>query len=68
MGYDATNCTVHYGKSYTINLGNYESTRIECSVSLETEWGSKDDAYGWCKDFVQAKLQEEVQTITGKKN
>jgi hypothetical protein len=56
------------GASHTLNLGNYESTRIEASVTFSVPEGDDFDA---CKAKAQqdlTKLLQETYTAQQRKN
>lgn len=53
-------------KSRTINLGNYESTKLDLQVEerfVEEDGYDKETAYKEIKDFVDKKLDEMVQEV-----
>jgi len=60
MNNDETKVTV--GLGYTLNLGNFQSLRIDLSVSDSKRDGENtNDAFERVYAFVEAKLAEKVQ-------
>ncbi len=51
--------------SYTKNLGNYESAKIEVWLNVPCEAGSEEEAFTYVKNWVDAKLQSEVAEMEG---
>lgn len=49
------------GASHTINLGNYESTKIEASVTVAVAEGVADNEYEW--SLTKANAQKELRTL-----
>lgn len=41
-----------------INLGNYESARLEVSIQMPTPVDEIDDTYAFCKDWIDTKIDE----------
>lgn len=56
---------VRVGAGLTINLGDYESLRIDCSVTLPCHRGELDAAYAAASDYVADKLTQEQANWTG---
>lgn len=60
MNNDETKVTV--GLGYTLNLGNFQSLRIDLSVSdSKREGENTNDAFERVYAFVEAKLAEKVK-------
>ena len=56
--------TVSYTASFTRNMGNFESMRLEIGVSDEPRGEEKvSEAYNRIKDFVESKLLTEVEEL-----
>jgi len=53
--------TVRYG--LTLNLGNYESARVDVEVSVPCYKEEIDDAYVFVEKFVEDKVISETQKI-----
>lgn len=56
---------VRVGFGLTINLGNYESARLDVSVEVPCYKEQVDDAYTAAKDWVEQRVQQEVAEIKG---
>lgn len=59
-------CTVHVNGSRTVNLGNYESAKIDVGITMPT---TKDDlvsAYEFASDWVSEKIKEVTDSMKGK--
>jgi hypothetical protein len=56
---------VHLGFGLTINLGNYESARLDVSISVPCYKEQADDAYAAAKVWVEERVQQEVAEIKG---
>jgi hypothetical protein len=57
--------TVDVGYGLTINLGNFESARVDVRVSVPCYREETDAAYEWAKGWVGKRLEEEVRGIRG---
>lgn len=56
-----SHAVVTFGQTITLNLGNFESTRLEVSVSLPVkEDETIDQAFVRASAFVETHLQEQV--------
>lgn len=51
----------------TINLGNFESARVDVSVSMPCYVEELDAAYTQAKKWVEDRLQAEVETVRANK-
>lgn len=56
------------GAGLTINMGNYESLRIDCSVSLPCKPGDLLAAHQIASDFVADRISEEQTNWLGSGN
>ncbi len=64
MNNEETKVTV--GLGYTLNLGNFQSLRIDLSVTDNKREGENtNDAFERVYSFVEAKLQEKVAEAQG---
>lgn len=56
---------VHASGAFTKNLGNYESAKVSVSVSrpCKNDEESIESTYQWCLDFVNQKIDQEIQEI-----
>lgn len=71
MGMESENTKVTVGLGYTLNLGNFQSLRIDLSVTDNKRDGENtNDAFERVYSFVEDKLAEKVreasQEIEGK--
>lgn len=56
---------VRVGAGVTINLGNFESLRIDCAVTIPCSRDRLDEAYEIASEFVVEKINEEESAWTG---
>ena len=57
---------VRFGKGVTINLGNYESVRLDLSLEVEVKPGEQwTDAQERAQGFVEHQLEKEEKIIRG---
>jgi len=61
--FDTEPAKVRVGFGLTINLGNYESARLDVSVEVPCYKEQVDDAYAAAKGWVEERVQEEVAEI-----
>tara|TARA_R110002020_G_scaffold127896_2_gene286758 strand:+ start:3680 stop:4012 length:333 start_codon:yes stop_codon:yes gene_type:complete len=54
---------VSYSAGMTINIGNFESVRLEVGMTLPALPEEVEDAIGVCVDFVDEKLSEQKAMI-----
>lgn len=54
---------VRVGFGLTINLGNYESARLDVSVEVPCYKEQVDEAYDQAKDWVEGRVTKEVAEI-----
>ena len=60
-----TNLSIKLG--ITLNLGNYESARIDVGATVPCGEAELDDKYDKMKTYLTGKLNEEMQEIRSKK-
>lgn len=65
----STPATITVSSGITLNLGNYESLRIDVGISLPCKPTKKDveDTYTKALQFVEEKLAEQVAEIKSNK-
>lgn len=63
--FDTEPAVVHVGFGLTLNLGNYESARLDVSIRVPCYKEQVDDAYAAAKKWVEARVHEEVAEIKG---
>ena len=55
---------ISYNKGRTINLGNFESTRVDVGIEVDAGDGNDfidaDDMFEKCKRWVESKLAKET--------
>lgn len=55
---------IKYAKGLTLNLGNYESARIDIGIEVDVPPGAnQDDYFNAAVSFVEAKLKEERRKV-----
>ena len=59
---------VKVGAGLTLNLGNFESLRIDCHVTIPCSRDDLDEAYDTASQFVSDKIQQEQSSWLGKGN
>jgi hypothetical protein len=53
---------ISYSNGKTLNLGNYESARVDVSMEIEVDGsGAIENAYTMVKEWVDAKVAEGVK-------
>lgn len=55
--------TVELGYGLTLNIGNYESARVDVKVSVPCYREETDAAYEWAKNWAEARVRQEVQSV-----
>ena len=50
---------VTYSKGRTVNLGNFESLRVDIGIELECQDGEEDETFKRLKAWIDAKLAKE---------
>lgn len=60
------NCKVRYSRGCTLNMGNYESERVDISLEREVEDSKKviEDCYSKLESWVEDKLQAKVDELS----
>lgn len=56
-------CRVGYANSYTHNLGDYCSTRIEYSLFIPCAHSEIDEAGNYAEEWVQGRLKKAVEEL-----
>ena len=59
--------SVAYGAGLTINLGNFESVRVDVRIELPALPEEVHDAFAVCKEFVDTELGAQQAMLTGLK-
>lgn len=56
---------VSFAAGATLNMGNWESARVDVSIRLPcpADPGKIDHFFGWAKAWVQARLAEEMSEL-----
>ena len=58
--------TITVSRGVTINLGNYESARLDVSVAFELdETDEPDEVYQKASDFIDQKLDQDMEALKG---
>jgi hypothetical protein len=66
---DSTNAKVNVSLGYTLNLGNFQSLRIDLGVEDSKRDGeSINDAFNRVYGFVEEKLTEKVKEASSEMN
>jgi hypothetical protein len=55
--------TVDVGYGLTLNIGNYESARVDVRVSVPCYREEMDDAYAYAKEWAEKRVQKEVADV-----
>lgn len=58
---------VRFGIGATINMGNYESARVDVEVTVPCYKEEVDDAYEFARKWAKTRLEAEAEVITKKK-
>jgi hypothetical protein len=58
---------VSAGMGLTLNLGNFESARIDVSISLPCYCEEVEEAYDYARQWVEKRLDAEVKDIRANK-
>jgi hypothetical protein len=58
-------CRVKFSRSVTLNLGNYESMKIEVGLDMpcEADPAAVDRAFKLCRTFVDSRLNGEIDEV-----
>ena len=51
---------VSYSITRTINLGNYESVKVQVGLETQCDSAHKDETYNQIKDWVDGQIEEET--------
>jgi hypothetical protein len=54
---------VKHGMSLTINLGDYQSAKVEVGIELPVHVDAVDNAFETAAEFSNSKLMEEVEVL-----
>lgn len=56
---------VEYKAGATVNVGNYESLRVDVGIVLPSRMspGSLDMTFEFCREWVEGKVEEEIARI-----
>ena len=54
---------IKINKGATINMGNYESARIDVGIEMDTTKKELKDDYDWCLDWVNDHLNANVDDL-----
>lgn len=54
---------VEIGYGLTLNIGNYESARVDVKVSVPCYAEEVNEAYEWAKTFAEERVRQEVQSV-----
>lgn len=49
--------------SRTVNLGNFESMKVDVGLTLSCDKDDLEETYEECKSFVEQKVKDNVQEI-----
>lgn len=56
--------TVSVERAYTLNLGNYESARLQAGITLDLdETDDPDQVYAFAVKFVDDRLSEDMDNL-----
>jgi hypothetical protein len=61
--YTGPTCEVSYSSGATLNMGNYQSARVDVRVSVPCYSHEIQPVYAWVEKFVEAKAQEVVNSV-----
>ncbi len=65
--FETTPAIVRRGYGLTMNLGNFESARIDVSVEVPCYLEDLHLADKWAEDFIETRIKEAVTSIRSKK-
>lgn len=54
---------IGYSGGKTVNLGNFESIRVDVSIRLPCYVEELDDAYKWAQDWVGSRIEDEIDKV-----
>lgn len=49
----------------TINLGNFESARFDCAITMPCTHETLEDTYGFCVEWVDKKVSQATEQVKG---
>ncbi len=56
--------TITVGRGLTINLGDYESARLDVSIGIDLDDGDDpDEVYQMASDFIDQKLEQDMDAL-----
>jgi hypothetical protein len=58
-------CEVGFEASYTHNLGNYQSARVQVSIKMPCEHAEIDPIYEVCKTWVNERMEKVIGELGG---
>jgi hypothetical protein len=50
---------------YTHNLGNYQSARIDVSISIPCPFGEINQIYEWAENWVNERVKKAIDELSG---
>jgi len=56
---------VQVGRGLTLNMGNYESARLDVGIEVPCYVEEVDSAYEWARRWVEKRIGEEHKSIKG---
>lgn len=65
--FESPHATVSCGMGITVNLGSYESARVDVHVSIPCYPAETEQAYTFVRTFCEERIRQEVKTIKGGK-
>ena len=51
---------ITYSKGRTVNLGNFESQRVDIGIEIDCEEGKEDRTFDILKTWVEGRLKQET--------
>lgn len=60
-------CEVGVEASYTMNLGDFNSTRLQVSLKVPCQHGEIDQVFEFGKDWVDQKMQSMIEEVESQK-
>jgi hypothetical protein len=61
----AVYCTVGFEASMTINLGNYNSTRLQASIQIPCTHSEIDEVFAFAETWINQKMEKLTEGVTG---
>lgn len=59
--FDAPTCNVGVNAKFTMNLGNYNSVQLGCSLNVPCKHDEIDEVHEFAKDWVNDKMSEMIE-------